>query len=39
MLYDLDFSNPSNIIPMFYRAKMNNGVIEVPPITSNEILR
>lgn len=39
MLYDMDFSSPDNITPMFFRAKMENGVIEVPPLNSNEILR
>lgn len=39
MLYDMDFSNPSNITPMFYFAKMENGVIEVPPKDSEEVLR
>lgn len=39
MLYDMDFSNPNNIIPMFYRAKMNNGVIEVPKPDSEEVLK
>lgn len=39
MLYDMDFSNPNDIQPMFYRVKMNNGVIEVPPFNSEEILR
>lgn len=39
MLYDMDFSNPKNIMPMFYFAKMNNGVINVPPFNSEEILR
>ncbi|MDO4537005.1 MAG: type I-C CRISPR-associated protein Cas5c [Coriobacteriales bacterium] len=29
MLYDLDFSNPANPQPLFYRAKMDAGVIEV----------
>lgn len=27
MLYDMDFSNPKDIRPMFYRAKMVDGVI------------
>jgi CRISPR-associated protein Cas5d len=27
MLYDLDYSDPKNIQPMFFRAKMENGVI------------
>ena len=39
MLYDMDFSNPKDIQPMFYRAKMENGVIIVPPLNSEEILR
>lgn len=29
MLYDMDYSNPEDIQPMFYRAVMKNGVIEV----------
>lgn len=40
MLYDMDFeSNPKNPPAMFYRAKMDNGVIIVPPKDSKEILR
>lgn len=39
MLYDMDFSNKKNIQPMFYRAEMKNGVITVPPLNSEEILR
>ena len=39
MLYDMDFSNPSDIQAMFYRAKMKDGVIIVPPVNSEEILR
>ncbi len=29
MLYDMDYSNPEDITPMFYRAVMRNGVIDV----------
>ena len=29
MLYDMDYSNPENIMPMFFRAVMVNGVIDV----------
>lgn len=29
VLYDLDYSDPQNIQPMFFRAIMKNGVIEV----------
>ena len=37
MLYDLDFSNPDNPRPAFFRAKMNNGVIMVPSWDSEEV--
>lgn len=40
MLYDMDFeSNLKNPPAMFYRARMENGVIIVPPKDSEEILR
>ena len=40
MLYDMDFeTNLKNPPAMFYRAKMENGVIIVPPKDSKEILR
>ena len=39
MLYDMDFKDPKNILPMFYRPQMKDGVIIVPPINSEEILR
>ena len=40
MLYDMDFEqNLMNPPAMFYRAKMENGVIIVPPRNSEEILR
>ena len=40
MLYDMDFAtNLKNPPAMFYRAKMKNGVIIVPPKDSEEILR
>jgi len=40
MLYDMDFeTNLKNPPAMFYRAKMENGVIIVPPQNSEEILR
>ncbi len=39
MLYDMDYSNPDDIRPMFYRAKMINGLIYVPEIGSEEVLR
>ena len=40
MLYDMDFEqNLKNPSAMFYRVKMNNGVIIVPPKDSEEVLR
>ena len=40
MLYDMDFEKDLKNPPaMFYRAKMENGVIIVPPKDSEEILR
>lgn len=39
MLYDMDFSNLNNIQAMFYRANMKHGVIIVPPVNSEEVLR
>ena len=39
MLYDMDFQDPKNIQPMFYRPQMKAGVIIIPPINSEEILR
>ncbi len=40
MLYDMDFeSDLKNPPAMFYRAKMKNGVIIVPPKDSEEVLK
>ena len=40
MLYDMDFDgNLKNPPAMFYRAKMENGVIIVPPKDSEEVMR
>lgn len=40
MLYDMDFeSNPQNPNAMFYRAKMEQGVIVVPDKDSEEVLK
>ena len=36
MLYDMDYSNPNNIIPTFFHAIMINGVID---LTDCEVLR
>jgi CRISPR-associated protein Cas5d len=37
MLYDLDYSNPNDIKPLFFRAQMTNGVIVVPDRHSDEV--
>lgn len=37
MLYDMDYSNPDDIRPAFFRAKMENGVINVPDWESEEV--
>lgn len=39
MLFDLDYSNPKDIKPMFFRPQMVNGVISVPSPDSQEVFR
>ncbi len=39
MLYDMDYSDPENITPMFFRAIMVDGVIQVPRPDSVEVRR
>nr|BAV59348.1 CRISPR-associated protein Cas5 [Candidatus Endomicrobium sp. MdMp-027] len=39
MLYDLDFTNLKSPQPMWFFAKMKNGVIEIPDWNSKEVLR
>jgi CRISPR-associated protein Cas5d len=39
MLYDMDYSDPGDIKPMFYQAKMKSGIICVPPPDSEEVRR
>ena len=39
MLFDMDFSDIKKPMPMFFRAKLENGVINVPNPKSGEILR
>lgn len=38
MLWDMDYSNPENIQPLFFRGKLKNGVLEVPTRNSGEVL-
>lgn len=37
MLYDMDFSDPKDIKPAFFRAQIKNGVLEVPAWESEEV--
>lgn len=37
MLYDLDYSDPENITPRFFRARLRDGVLDVPPWDSKEV--
>ena len=39
MLYDMNFSDPMNIKPMFFRPELKNGVIVVPDRTNSEEVR
>ena len=38
MLYDMDYADPENIRPLFFRAKLKDGVLTVPPIHSEEVI-
>ena len=37
MLLDLDYSDRENITPRFFRAVLRDGVLEVPPMCSQEV--
>jgi CRISPR-associated protein Cas5d len=37
MLYDLDYSDEQNIRPSFFRAKIENGIVEIPDWNSAEV--
>ena len=37
MLYDMDYSNPENIRPLFFRGVLRDGVLEVPSRDSGEV--
>lgn len=39
MLYDMDYSDPRNITPMFFRGRLQKGVLNVPEPESREVLR
>ena len=37
MLYDMDFTDLNDPKPMFFKARIENGVVNIPSITSEEI--
>lgn len=39
MLLDLDYSDPENISPMFFRAVLRDGILEVPDRSSLEVVK
>lgn len=39
MLLDMDYSDPENITPMFFRAVLRDGVLEVPKRDAQEVVR
>ena len=39
MLYDMDYTDAENITPMFFRASLVNGVLQIPAPGSTEVLR
>ena len=39
MLLDMDYSDPENIIPMFFRAVLKDGVLEIPDRCSREVVK
>ena len=38
MLYDMDYSDPQDIRPLFFRAVLEDGVLTVPPRDSKEVI-
>ena len=38
MLWDMDYSDPENISPLFFRAKLADGVLNVPTRNSREVI-
>ena len=38
MLWDMDYSDPENITPLFFRAKLVDGVLEIPRRDSGEVI-
>lgn len=38
MLWDLNYSDPENIVPRFFRARLIDGVMNVPTLGSGEVI-
>ena len=38
MLYDMDYTDPEDIRPLFFRASLEDGVLQVPDRDSGEVL-
>ena len=38
MLLDMDYTDPLDIKPRFFRATLRNGIMDVPPIWSEEVM-
>lgn len=38
MLWDMDYSDPEDIRPLFFRAILRDGVLQVPPRDSREVM-
>lgn len=38
MLWDMDFSDKENIVPLFFRARLKDGVLNVPVRDSEEVI-
>ena len=39
MLYDMDYSGSDEIMPMFFRAVLKDGVMDIPALASGEVFR
>jgi CRISPR-associated protein Cas5d len=39
MLYDLDYANPADPKPLFFRPELKNGVIRIPDLNNSEEVR
>lgn len=39
MLLDMDYSDPENIKPCFFRAMLHDGVLQIPSISDREVAR